>query len=202
VHREDLVKIDAANVLVGRQNRFRVEAEIIRDLALAAGGLLDRRLGGPSIVPPFPEGFLAQRFTNEALRMPTKQHHRRSIYIHVQRTLTHPLLAVFDAADGNQPCLRRDRSTTPMQALTLLNDPVFAECAAALGGRLRRSAGTRDQRLRLAFQLSTGRAADDRELRVLAELVDALRATGAGDEATWAGVARALLNLEQVIMRE
>ncbi|MBM4067920.1 MAG: DUF1553 domain-containing protein [Planctomycetes bacterium] len=199
--RDDLTKADPGNALLGRQNRFRLEAEIIRDLALAAGGLLDRRLGGVSIVPPYPEGFLAQRFTNEALKMPTRQHHRRSIYIHVQRTLTHPLLAVFDAADGNQPCLRRDRSTTPMQALTLLNDPVFVECAQALGGRLRVAAGNRDKRLRWAFQLCTGRPANDREMLILRELVDVLRDSG-GEEMIWSGVARVLLNLEHGIMRE
>lgn len=201
-HRDELVKIDPGNSLVGRQNRFRLEAEIIRDLALDVGGLLDRRLGGPSIVPPYPEGFLALRFSNEALKMPTKLHHRRGIYIHVQRTLTHPLLTVFDAADGNQPCLRRDRSTTPMQALTLLNDPVFVECAQSLGGRIRRATGDRDARLRLAFQVCTGRPATARETLVLRELADALHATGAGDEAVWSGVARTLLNLEQFIMRE
>src|SRR5205807_2552718 len=128
---DDRTKIDPGNTLLSRQNRFRVEAEIVRDLALASSGLLIPKLGGPSIVPPFPEGLLAQKFEAEALRLPTKDHHRRGIYIHVQRTLTYPMLAAFDVADGNQPCLRRDRSITPMQALTLLNDPVFTECTKA-----------------------------------------------------------------------
>ena len=148
-----------------------MDAEIVRDLALASSGLLDRKIGGPSIVPPFPEGLLAQRFQAEELRMPTKEHQRRGIYIHVQRTLTYPMLAAFDAADGNQPCQRRDRSATPMQALTLLNDPVFAEAARALGARLRKESAERDGRLRLGFQYCLGRTPSARELSVLTDLL-------------------------------
>ncbi len=195
-------EVDPDNHRLGRQNRFRVEAEIVRDLALSASGLLDRKLGGPSIVPPFPEGLLAQRFQAEALRMPTKEHHRRGVYIHVQRTLTYPMLAAFDVADGNQPCLRRDRSMTPMQALTLLNDPVFTEAAQALGARLRKSAADRDERLRLGFQLCLGRAPSVRELGVLGELVETQKKLAANDDAIWAGVARTLLNVEEFVTRE
>jgi hypothetical protein len=195
-------KTDPENRLLSRQNRFRVDAEIVRDLALASSGLLDRKLGGPSIVPPFPEGLLAQRFEAEALRRPTKDHHRRGVYIHVQRTLTYPMLAAFDVADGNQPCLRRDRSTTPMQALTLLNDPVFTEAARALGARLRKASADRDDRLRLGFQLCLGRTPNERELRVLSDLVADQEKAKASDEAVWTGVARTLLNLEEFITRE
>ncbi len=193
---------DASNPLVARQNRFRVEAEIVRDLALASSGLLDPKVGGPSIVPPYPDGLLAQRFQAEALRMPTKDHHRRGVYIHVQRTLTYPMLAAFDVADGNQPCLRRDRSITPMQALTLLNDPVFTEAAQALGSRLRKAATDRDARLRLGFQLCLARVPNPRELAVLTELVQTQQKLGANEEAIWIGVARTLLNLEEFITRE
>jgi hypothetical protein len=193
---------DPDNRLLGRQNRFRVEAEIVRDLALASSGLLDRKLGGPSIVPPFPEGLLAQRFQAEALRMPTKEHHRRGVYIHVQRTLTYPMLAAFDVADGNQPCWRRDRSVTPMQALTLLNDPVFTEAAQALGARLRTQASDRDSRLKLGFQLCLGRSPNARELKVLYELVETQKKPGASDNEVWIGVARTLLNIEEFVTRE
>lgn len=196
------VKSDPDNRLLSRQNRYRVEAEIVRDLALASSGLLDRKLGGPSIVPPFPDGLLAQKFQAEALRMPTKEHHRRGVYIHVQRTLTHPMLAVFDVADGNQPCLRRDRSVTPMQALTLLNDPVFTEAAQALGARLRKESKDGDSRLKLGFQLCLGRLPNARELNVLSELVGTQKKLGASDEAIWTGVARTLLNVEEFVTRE
>ena len=89
----------ADNQLLARQNRFRVEAEVVRDVALAASGLLSPTVGGPSIVPPFPDGLLEQKFTNEALKMPGADRHRRGLYIHVQRTLPHPL-SPFDGADA------------------------------------------------------------------------------------------------------
>ena len=186
----------------GRQNRFRVEAEIVRDLALRVAGLLSLQLGGPSIVPPFPDGLLDQKFTNEALKMPTADRHRRGVYIHVQRTLPHPTLAVFDGADGNQPCPRRDRSITPLQALTLLNDPVFVECARALGARLRLAGATIEERMQFGFEVCLGRPPSDAELAVLTELVAAQKKLGAKDEAVWLGVARVLLNLEEFTTRE
>ncbi|MGV3723346.1 MAG: PSD1 and planctomycete cytochrome C domain-containing protein [Actinomycetota bacterium] len=200
--RPEVAEQDPENALLARQNRYRVEAEIVRDLSLSVSGLLDLKLGGPSIVPPFPKGLLEQRFTNEALRLPGAEHHRRGIYVHVQRTLTHPSLAAFDVADGNQACIRRDRSITPIQALTLLNDPVFAECARALGERLRKSSPDRDERLRLGFRLCCGRAPAAEELAVLVQLVETQRRLGASEEQAWAGVGRALLNLEEFTTRE
>jgi hypothetical protein len=198
----DLSKLDPNNVLLARQNRYRVEAEIVRDLALSASGLLNLKLGGPSIVPPYPEGLLAQRFEAEALKLPTKDHHRRGVYVHVQRTLTYPMLAAFDVADGNQPCLKRDRSTTPIQALTLLNDPVFTEAAQTLGARLCKASGDRNERLRIGFQLCLGRAPNVRELSVLRDLVQTQTKLGASEEAIWTGVGRTLINLEEFITRE
>jgi hypothetical protein len=197
-----LTAADPGNALYGRQNRFRVEAEIVRDLALASSGLLNKKLGGPSIVPPFPDGLLDQKFTSEALKMPTSDRHRRGVYIHVQRTLPHPSLAVFDGTDGNQPCPRRDRSVTPLQALTLLNDPVFVECARALGTRIQKAADSTEKRLRFGFEVCLGRPPKERELAVLRELVAAQEKLGAKDDAVWFGVARTLLNLEEFTTRE
>jgi hypothetical protein len=193
---------DANNELLGRQNRFRVEAEIVRDLSLSISGLLNPKLGGPSIVPPFPDGLLDQKFTNEALKMPGADRHRRGVYIHAQRTLPHPTLQVFDGADGNSPCPRRDRSVTPLQALALLNDPVFVECAKTLGERVRKSAEGDDDRLRFAFELCLARPPSDRERAVLTELLQRQRKLGAKDDAVWLGVARTLLNLEEFTTRE
>ncbi|HUR53567.1 MAG TPA: DUF1553 domain-containing protein, partial [Gemmataceae bacterium] len=128
--------------------------------------------------------------------------HRRGVYIHAQRTLPHPSLAVFDGADGNQPCARRDRSVTPLQALTLLNDPVFVECARALGERVRAAHAADADRFGYAFELCLARPPTARELGVLVDLVQRQRASGAKEEAVWFGVARTLLNLEEFTTRE
>ena len=192
----------ADNPVFARQNRFRVEAEIVRDLALATSGLLSPAVGGPSVVPPFPDGLLDQKFTNEALKMPGGDRHRRGVYIHAQRTLPHPTLSVFDGADGNQPCPRRDRSVTPLQALTLLNDPVFVECARALWTRIRAAATADEERVHFGFDVCMGRPPTDRERTVMAELIAAQRKLGAKDEAVWLGVARVLLNLDEFTTRE
>jgi hypothetical protein len=196
------VSRDLNNELLGRQNRYRVEAEIVRDLSLSASGLLSTKMGGPSIVPPFPDGLLEGKFTAEALKMPTADRHRRGVYIHVQRTLPHPTLATFDGADGNSPCPRRDRSVTPLQALALLNDPVFVECAKSLGERIQKSAPGDDARLRFAFELCLSRMPTARELTVLMKLVQRQRELGAKDDAVWLGVARTVLNLEEFTTRE
>jgi len=193
---------DPANEYLARQNRFRVEAEVVRDIALSASGLLSPRLGGPSIVPPYPDGLLAQKFQAEALKTPTADRHRRGIYVHVQRTLPHPTLAAFDGVDGNAPCARRDRSVTPLQALTLLNDPVFVECARALGARALDGGATDEVRLRFAFETCLARPPGERELAVLLDLVARQRTLGAKDDAVWFGVARTLLNLEEFTTRE
>ncbi len=200
--RPELDAVDPDNVLLGRQNRVRADAEVVHDLALSAAGILDPKLGGPSGVPPFPDGLLEQRFTNEDLKLPQGKWARRALYIHVQRTLQHPLLAAFDAPDGNQPCARRDRSATPIQALTLLNDPTYAACARALGERIRQAAPETEARLRFGFRLCLGRDPDSRETGVLGELVAAQQRAGGAEPAVWAGVARTLLNLDEFITRE
>jgi hypothetical protein len=183
------------------RTRFRVEAEIVRDLALSVSGLLRHQRGGPSVVPPFPRELPIGQFTAEALKMPTKDYHRRGVYIHVQRTLTHPSLGVFDVADGNQACIRRARTTTPMQALTLLNDPTYLEAAKALGVRLCQEYPSNDERIRAGFLLSVSREPSMAERTVLIELIEKQRRLGAKEEAIWFGVARVLLNREEFTTR-
>jgi Protein of unknown function (DUF1553)/Protein of unknown function (DUF1549) len=200
--REDIGEKDPKNQLLHRQNRFRVEAEIVRDLALSVSGLLDPKLGGPSIVPPFPKALPTGQFTAEALKMPTKEKNRRGIYIHVQRTLTHPSLSAFDGTDGNQPCVRRARSITPIQALTLLNDPTYIECAQALGKKLQQSSTLNDERIRAGFELCVSRPPRAEEMSVLQELIDSQKKRGAKDDALWNSVARVLLNMEEFTTRE
>jgi mono/diheme cytochrome c family protein len=197
-----LDRVDPDNHFLARQNRYRLEAEVIRDSALSVAGLLDRKLGGPSIVPPYPKELPEGQFKNEEFRRPTRDRHRRGLYIHIQRTLLHPSLATLDGADGNQPCPKRDRGCTPVQALTLLNDPVFAECARVLGGRLRREAGDPDARLDLGFRLCLARPSQPEEKEVLAELIARQRALKVEEPAAWAGFARVLLNLDEFITRE
>ena len=201
-HRPELVARDPDNTLLARQNRYRVEAEIVRDLALSVSGLLNPKLGGPSIVPPFPKELPTNQLTQENLKLPTPERRRRSLYIHSQRTLVHPVLSAFDVADPNQPCIRRGRSVSPMQALTLLNDPTFAECARALGDRLRTARDSRDGRLEQGFRLCLGRPPSPAEKAALAELVEQQQRLGAREEAVWRGVARTLLNLDSFTTRD
>ncbi|MBC7818942.1 MAG: DUF1553 domain-containing protein, partial [Planctomycetaceae bacterium] len=202
-HRPELAERDPANTLWARQNRQPLEAEIVRDSALAVSGLLRPELGGPSIQPVLPKGLaVLGELKNERFQEQRGDRHRRGLYILVQRTFQYPMLAAFDAPDGNQPCPRRDRSNTPIQALTLLNDPAFVECSQALGQRLMKVSGDREQRLRQAFSLCLGRAASDAERAVLQELIAELERQKQKEETVWAGVARAVLNLDEFVTRE
>ena len=194
--------VDPPNRLLWRQNRLRVEAEIVRDLALSVSGLLNLKMHGPSIVPPFPKGLGDFRLNNETLRQPGGGRFRRGIYIHVQRTFTFPTLAAFDAADGNEACVRRDRSNTPMQALTLLNDPVFNNCTSVFGKRIQRLGENKDERLTSAFEICFAREPSTEEMSVLHTLVQSQKDAGADEDEIWRGVARTMLNLEAFITRE
>ena len=110
--------------------------------------------------------------------------YRRGIYVNVQRTFAYPLLAAFDAADASTACSRRDRSNTPLQALALLNDPAFVECACALGLRVVRDCpGGRDERIAHAFRLCLARAPTANEAKRLGELHDEHRTLYAAHEA-------------------
>jgi hypothetical protein len=219
--RADLNERDPENHLLARQNRFRLEGEIVRDAALAAAGLLNRQVGGPSFYPDLP-GRLAV-----GIRWPVSQgpeRYRRGMYIFTQRALPYPMLATFDAPDSHVTCTRRDRSTTPLQALTLLNDGLFFECAQSLGRELA-VLPTMDDRARIenAFVGCLSRPPDDWERERLMLLLDQQRAihqqerdatsviVGAvplpegvspAEAAAWIGVARALLNLDEFVTRE
>ena len=122
-----------SNELLWRQNSYRVSAEIVRDLHLAASGLLDRTVGRRGIRPPLP-AFVTE--VGRSVKWPVSQggeRYRRGMYIFFKRTVPYPMLMTFDAPDTTVSCSRRERSNTPLQALTLLNDPVFFECAQTLG---------------------------------------------------------------------
>ena len=221
--RPELESRDPKNLLQARQNRFRVEAEIVRDMALSASGLLDAQIGGPSFRPPVPDGVgnvLESKWPNK----PASDQHRRGMYIVVQRTIPYPMLTTFDAPDGNVTCTRRDRSNTPLQALTLLNDRGFFECARALGLRLAATTGQKPEAgIRQLFELCLARAPQawelSRCLSLFAEQSDlyandpdlAQRAVGSLPPASatqlatcaaWIGVARTVMNTDEFITRE
>ena len=125
-----------SNQLLWRQNSYRVSAEIIRDLHLTASGLLDRTIGRRGIRPPLP-AFVTE--VGRSVKWPVSQgseQYRRGMYIFFKRTVPYPMLMTFDAPDSTVSCSRRERSNTPLQALTLLNDPVFYECAQRLGQQI------------------------------------------------------------------
>ena len=196
----DLLERDAANRFLARQSRIRLDAEVIRDSILAASGLLDPQLGGPPVFPPQPTGLGA--FTQNDrpwVTSSTPARYRRAIYTHLQRSSLHPALAVFDAPDTFQTCTRRLRSNTPLQALTLLNDPAFKEFAEALGRRLAASPSG----IELGFQLCLGRSPKTSERERLESFVSMQRGKGqTGDAEIWTDVARVLLNLDETVTRE
>ncbi|MCC7086855.1 MAG: PSD1 domain-containing protein [Pirellulales bacterium] len=231
--RPELLDRDPYNSWLARQNRLRVDAEIVRDLALSVGGLLNPEIGGPSIHPPQPPGVSDLTYAGAAKWKESQgpDRYRRGLYIWFQRTSPYPSLVTFDDPEANLACTRRERSNTPLQALTLLNDVVFVECAQALGKRLMAAAessppaSVADARIREAFQLCLSREPSQHELSVLKQLYDdALKvcrdepeaaakilgtknadsSTGvvSPENAACVAVARAMLNLDEFLTRE
>jgi hypothetical protein len=181
--RPDLKEIDPRNLLLARQERFRVEAEIVRDAALAASGLLDRTIGGPSVKPPQPEGVYA--FTQTAKKWVADTgpaRYRRGMYTLFYRSAPHPLFSTFDVPDLQTVCTRRGRSNTPLQALTVANDEAYFEFAQGLAARAIReaSSGEADAWIRRAFFLAMCRPPSRDEFRVLRDYYDRRRAALAG----------------------
>ena len=157
--RPELAGVDPSNRLLARQSRLRLEAEAIRDVALSVSGLLSRKIGGPSVFPYQPEGIMKGRADRGVwVESPGADRYRRGMYTHFWRLTPHPFLRLFDAPDATAACTRRIRTNTPLQALTLLNDPTFTECARALADRLRNDVPEGDrERIRHAFRLCLGR---------------------------------------------
>ena len=189
--RPELATLDPNNKLLARQNRLRLDAEVVRDMALAASGLLNPKVGGPSVFPSQPAGVMAFGQVKREWKPSTgPDRYRRGMYTHFWRATPHPALIVFDSADGFSTCTRRIRSNTPLQALTLLNDEAFYECAQALAKRVEPHDG--DQ-IDYAFHLCVSRKPSRDEH---ARLSDLLKSTD------WPTVARVLLNLDETITRE
>ncbi|MBI3425924.1 MAG: PSD1 domain-containing protein [Acidobacteria bacterium] len=227
--RKDLSEADPRNLLLARQERFRVEAEIVRDAALSASGLLNPRIGGPSVRPPQPDGVYA--FTQNKknwVAATGAERFRRALYTQFYRSAPYPLFTTFDSPDFQTVCTRRQRSNTPLQSLTLANDPAFLEIAQGLAARLVRDVpgeftATLDARLRHAFALCFSRPPSATELAALRSYVErqaqgftsqpATAAALVGKELTKAGLteaqaaaltaaARVLFNTDNFITRE
>src|SRR6185369_6231740 len=141
---------------------------------LSASGLLNPAIGGPSIRPHLPADIAALGYANSVKWQESKgaEQYRRGLYIFFQRTVPYPMLMTFDAPDSNATCTRRERSNTPLQALTLLNDPVFFECAQALATRVTATSANPPERIRRAFQFCLSRAPTKPEQARLQQLYD------------------------------
>jgi len=169
----DLLRRDPYNRLISRGPRFRLEAEMVRDQALALAGLLSRKIGGPSVYPPQPEGLWRAAFNGDRT-WPTSQgedRYRRGLYTFWRRTVPYPSMAAFDAPSREICTLRRVSTNTPLQAFVTLNDPVYVEAAQALARRLMREGGaTPHQRAAYGLRLCLVRPSEDEEVEALAAL--------------------------------
>lgn len=196
--RPELMQVDANNRFLARQNRLRLDAEVVRDVALAASGLLEPDLGGPPVYPPQPDGVMSLGQVKRAWNPSEgRDRYRRAIYTHLWRATPHPALAVFDAPDGFSSCTRRIRSNTPLQALTLLNDQQFYEFAEALAEKIEKTKGNSEEdRFTFAFRICVGREPSESERARIAKLAERY------PQEKWLMIARVLLNLDETITRE
>jgi hypothetical protein len=222
--RPELAERDPNNLLLSRQNRLRLEAEIIRDAHLAVSGLLNPQIGGPSVRPPLPADITSVAYANQIKWKNTEgpDKYRRGLYTFFQRTVPYPMMMTFDGPDSNVACTRRERSNTPLQALTLLNDPVFFECAQALGRDIAAlPESDTKEKVRQLFTRCLSRAPSQAELDRLAHFhevqsrlvknspASARALTGMKkvdaenfEPATFVALARTLLNLDEFVTRE
>ncbi len=218
---------DPGNHLYGRAPRFRLEAEIVRDQALALSGLLSQKMKGPSVFPPQPPGLWRAAFNGDRTwpTSPGADAHRRALYTFWRRTIPYPSMATFDAPSREVCSVRRVRTNTPLQAFVTLNDPVYVEAAQALSRRIMTEGGhsPRD-RCQFALRLCLARPprteqvaeleslllderrhyqADPRAARMLAGGPQGQLPPGldAADLAAWTVVANVLLNLDGVLTK-
>lgn len=227
----ELLVRDPYNRLLARGPRFRVEGELVRDIALAASGLLVRKVGGPSVFAPAPEFLFVPpaSYGPKVWREATgEDRYRRGLYTFCYRSVPYPVLQAFDVPNGDFSCVRRVRSNTPLQALTLLNETLFVECARALALRTLAEGG-RDNAARLtyAFRRCLGRLPTQQEAEILLGLLWRQTARYASGElnpwelaaqnpdqppelpagvspaeaAAWTAVSRVLLNLDETVTK-
>jgi hypothetical protein len=223
----DLLQKDPPNRLLSRAPRRRLDAEMIRDQALALSGLLSHKLGGPSVYPPQPDGLWRVAF--DGMRSyPTstgEDRYRRGLYTVWRRTIPYPSMVTFDAPSRETCTFRRLPTNTPLQAYVTLNDPVYIEAAQALGRRLARDGGaTTEDRIRFGLNLVLARPPENSQIAELKKLFDTELAhyrdaekeavklateplgalpegLSAAEAAAWTVVANVLLNLDGVLMK-
>jgi hypothetical protein len=226
VARPELAERDPQNRLRARQSPRRLDAEFVRDNALAISGLLNLDIGGPSIFPYQPQGYYAnlQFPDRDYIADADDRQYRRGVYMHWQRAFLHPMLANFDAPSREECTVFRSQSNSPQQALTLLNDPTFVEAARVWAARLVAMGGPDADVLEHAMRTALGRAGTpDEAASLLAFLASQRTVYGAHPEqaaalltvghappppegravevAAWAMVCRAILNLHETITR-
>jgi len=221
--RPELLQRDPYNRLLARGPRVRLEAEQIRDQALAVSGLLSHKLGGPSVMPPQPEGLWQVVYSGDKWETSKGEDaYRRGLYTFWRRSMPHPAMTTFDAPTREYCVLKRDRSDTPLQALVLLNDAEYIEAAQALARRVLQEAEPKDEkRIAYAFRLCVGRAPTPPELNRLLTLVNNERqnfskdteaasllgkAKKSGPEdvaqlAAWTVLGNVLLNLDETVTK-
>jgi hypothetical protein len=226
----ELRERDPRNRWLARGPRFRAEAEVVRDIALCASGLIAHKIGGPPIIPPVPQNVLDYNFTYPAYWVPTQgpDRYRRTLYAFRKRSMPDPVLSSFDAPTSDAACARRIRSNTPLAALAGLNETIFTEAAQAMALRVLREAEPDDGlRAEYAFRLCTSRPPTPAERGEVLALLESRRkrlaegwldirevATGDStklpaippnttpqDAAAWTLVARVLLNLDETISK-
>ena len=222
------VERDPYNRLLARGPRFRVEAETVRDVALAVSGLLSGKVGGPSVFPDQPDGVWDNPYSKDKWTLSEgEDRYRRSLYTFIRRTAPYPMLTTFDAPSREFCTVRRVRTNTPLQALTLLNDPASFAAAQALAERVLREAGPEPvSRAVHAFRLATARRPEGAELEPLLRFyrdqaarfardegaARTVAGGGAGTEAqalgtpaekaAWTMVANVILNLDETLTKE
>lgn len=229
---KELYQRDPTNRLLARGPRFRLSGEIVRDVALAVSGLLNREVGGPPVYPPAPEFLFLPPASYGPKTWTTdsgENRYRRALYTFRFRSVPYPMLQNFDTPRGDASCVRRIRSNTPIQALTTLNEDLFVECGRALAMRTISNDGDEQKRMLDAFRRCTSRMPTDSELTTLLEFLrkqterfstepqdHAIQlATGSSDGrlqlpanvsaaevAAWTAVSRVLLNLDEVVTKE
>jgi hypothetical protein len=216
----ELLAKDPQNRLLARGPRLRLEAELIRDLALKSSGLLSPRIGGPSVFPPQPASVTSEG-TYGALPWTVSagaDRYRRGLYTFSKRTAPFAMFNTFDAPSGEACVARREVSNTPLQALTLLNDAVFVEAAQALGRSLAEQSSSVEARVTELFRRCLTRPPSPEERSLLVKFYEvqkerfvrkelhaaAVAGPGGGDvvdRATWTAVARAVFNLDETITK-
>jgi hypothetical protein len=225
----ELFETDPLNVLLARQNRFRLPAESVRDTLLSVSGLLAPTLGGPSVRPyQPPKHFQYLNFPKREYQQHTgSEQWRRGVYMHWQRTFLHPMLKAFDASTREECTAKRPRSNTALSALVLLNDPNSVEAARAFASRILAEYpdGSDAERFDFAFRETVSRLPSDAERQVLAELLKSSREVYASDAkaaeqflsigmtkagadlpreelAAWTTASRAILNMSETTTRD